>query len=353
MRMPAGPLPDPPLWFDRSLPAMLGKSRRNDPAPQRLPLTAWLMLVATMPSAEPTARMKILRTLETLGAAPLREGVYLLPENEANRAGLDRLSLYIRASEGAAHVIAFGTHELDQDQSFRELFDRGLQYDNIMRTLDSLRIGMGTADSSALARVVRRQREALENLVTIDFFGSPARTSAMLRLAEIEEEVRALLYPRGGESVPPASRNRKAFFRQRWFTRTPLLPDRLAASWLIRRFIDAEAELSVVGRSDTVPEAGVSYGFEGAQFNATAEQSTYDTLVRHFRLEKDEALVRVGTAMRAIDAGAQAIPEAAGFYTMIEGARRRSKGHAELIAEAEKIFDLVYERYLTAPAASR
>jgi len=34
----------------------------------------------------------VLRTLESMGCAVLREGVYLLPDSQANRLGLRRLS---------------------------------------------------------------------------------------------------------------------------------------------------------------------------------------------------------------------------------------------------------------------
>ena len=39
----------------------------------------WLLCVASMPADDPASRMRVLRTLEALGATVLREGVYLLP----------------------------------------------------------------------------------------------------------------------------------------------------------------------------------------------------------------------------------------------------------------------------------
>jgi hypothetical protein len=39
------------------------------------------------------------------------------------------------------------------------------------------------------------------------------------------------------------------------------------------------------------------------------------------------------------------VPEAAGVQTLLQGAHRRSTAEADLLAEAEKTFDLLYEAY--------
>ena len=64
-----------------------------------------MVLVASLPTEDPAARMRVLRTLESLGAAVVREGVYLLPDTPANRQSLEALSQYIFKSAGSAHVL--------------------------------------------------------------------------------------------------------------------------------------------------------------------------------------------------------------------------------------------------------
>ena len=49
----------------------------------------WLALIASLPTEDPAARMRMLRTLESLGAAVMREGAYLLPDTAACRQGLE------------------------------------------------------------------------------------------------------------------------------------------------------------------------------------------------------------------------------------------------------------------------
>src|SRR6185295_12701843 len=55
----------------------------------------WLALIASLPTEDPAARMRVLRTLESLGAAVVREGAYLLPDTESSRKGLEALADYI------------------------------------------------------------------------------------------------------------------------------------------------------------------------------------------------------------------------------------------------------------------
>ena len=45
------------------------------------------------------------------------------------------------------------------------------------------------------------------------------------------------------------------------------------------------------------------------------------------------------------------VPEAAGVQTLLQGAARRSTSDDELLGEAEKTFDLLYEAYFEPPNA--
>ena len=63
----------------------------------------WLVIVAQLPTEDPSARMRELRKLESLGAGVLREGAYALPDPPANRKSLDELAAvyaFARAMSG-------------------------------------------------------------------------------------------------------------------------------------------------------------------------------------------------------------------------------------------------------------
>jgi len=64
----------------------------------RAEATRWLAYITTLPTDDPAARMSVLRTLESLGCAVLRDGVFPLPDTAAARQGLSSLTEHIRAS---------------------------------------------------------------------------------------------------------------------------------------------------------------------------------------------------------------------------------------------------------------
>jgi hypothetical protein len=331
---------------------MLGKFTRTASRESAAPkMTQWLALVATLPIDEPTGRMKVLRTLETLGCAILRDGVFLLPETPANRSGFERLALSIRSINGASHLLSFASADAAQDAEFRALFDRSKQYQEIAKILEGVAAGFGISDAAAIGRVVSKQRDDLNAIHAIDFFGSPTLERARTLLAQTERKVSTLLFPSEPTSAPRESK-RSAFFRKTWVTRRPLLADRLASAWLIRRFIDAEATLSFVDKSDAPAPSAVTFGFAGAQFGNTQTHVTFEELVAFFKLNRDAALVRIGTLVKGLESGDRVVPESASVDTMIEGARRRATSDEQLFAECEKILDMLYDNYFTPAAAA-
>ena len=68
--------------------------------------TRWLAYVTALPTEDPAARMRVLRTLESLGCAVLRDGVFLLPDGATARQGLTKLSEHIARIGGSAHLLS-------------------------------------------------------------------------------------------------------------------------------------------------------------------------------------------------------------------------------------------------------
>jgi hypothetical protein len=305
----------------------------------------WLVLVAMLPIEDPAARMRVLRTLESLGAAVLREGVYLLPDTSANRRSLAALVEYVGRSAGAGHALEVHASEAQQE-AFRRLFDRSARYDNLIKTVQSLRVGFGQADPSALARVLHKQRREYEAIAALDFFPSQARSRAQEALLAAEEEVRKLMFP----TQPPAPLGAGESLQKRtWATRKPLWADRLACAWLVRRFVDPEAKLVWLDKGQPTPPGALGFGFEGAHFAAAGERVAYEEMVVRLQLPRNAALARIGGIVHFLEVGGRPVPEAAGVHTLLQGATRRAGSEDELLAEAEKTLDLLYEAYFENP----
>jgi hypothetical protein len=305
----------------------------------------WLVTVALLPTEDPASRMRVLRTLESLGAAVMREGVYLLPETEVNRGALEALSQYIGKTAGVAYVLHVAATSPAQQQSFQRMFDRTARYQELIKNVESLRVGFGHSDPSAIASVLHKQRRELETIVALDFFPNEVRSRAEKVIADTDAAVRKLMFPGQTQTgVGPGERLTKRI----WATRKPLWADRLACAWLIRRFVDPEGIVTWLDKAQAVPPRAISYGFEGANFANSEKRITYEEMLLQFGL-KNPALGRIGAIVHFLEAGGTPVPEAAGVQTLLQGAQRRSQTEDQLLGEAEKTFDLLYEAYFEAP----
>jgi hypothetical protein len=207
-------------------------------------------------------------------------------------------------------------------------------------------VGYGHSDPSAISRVVHKQRRELEAIAALDFFPSAARSRAEEALATAEAEVRKLLFPAHARPVLASGEGLRG---RTWVTRKPLWADRLACSWLIRRFVDPEATLAWLGKAEALPPDSIGFGFEGAQFGNSATRVTFEEMLVKLDLAKNPALAKIGSIVHFLEIRGTPVAEAAGVQTLLQGAQRRSNSEKELLAEAEKTFDLLYEAYYPPP----
>jgi hypothetical protein len=316
-------------------------AQQGNADPQDAPAPAWLLCLASMPADDPASRMRVLRTLESLGATVLREGAYLLPESEDNRHSLQTLADYIIKSHGAAHVLRVSPASPAQHESFARLFDRSARYEDLIKTVESLRIGFGHSDPSAIARVLHKQRREFEAIAALDFFPAGARERAQASLVAAEEEVRRLLFPAPSAGIGAGEK----LLGRTWATRKPLWADRLACAWLIRRFVDPEAKLAWLEKSEAPPPEAIGFGFEGAHFTNSEDRVTYEQMLARLDLGGNPALAKIGSIVHFLEIRGTTVPEAAGVQTLLQGALRRSPNEGDLLGEVEKTFDLLYEAY--------
>jgi hypothetical protein len=310
------------------------------------PAGRWLLLVAQLPTEEPAARMRVLRTLESLGAAVLREGAYLMPDKPENRQALGALTDYVLKIAGTAHVLHVSAASPEQQRSFAGLFDRSARYAELVKTIESLSVGFGQADPSALSRVLHKQRREFETIAALDFFPTGAGDRARQALATAEEQVRKLLFPALAQAE---LKDQESLRKRTWVTRKPLWADRLACAWLIRRFVDPEAQLQWLDKGQAMPADALGFGFDGAHFTNSASRVTYEEMLTRVDLADNAALTRIAGIVHFLEVRGTPVPEALGVQTLLQGAVRRSASEDELLAEAEKTFDLLYEAYFEPP----
>jgi hypothetical protein len=91
----------------------------------------------------------------------------------------------------------------------------------------------------------------------------------------------------------------------RWVTRERPKTDRIACPWLIRKFIDPNAEIVYVPSDQVLEEAAQadshSFDAEGAEYTHRGSQCSFETLIDEFDLGGDQALVRLAQIVHAAD----------------------------------------------------
>jgi hypothetical protein len=92
----------------------------------------------------------------------------------------------------------------------------------------------------------------------------------------------------------------------KWITRAGVKVDRVACPWLIRKFIDREAEFLFVPTEQVVEtaerEKATSYDTAGAELGHRGNECSFDAFCRRYQLqEKDPALVLLAKIVNGAD----------------------------------------------------
>ena len=140
----------------------------------------------------------------------------------------------------------------------------------------------------------------------------------------------------------------------KWVTRARPKTDRIACPWLIRRFIDPEAEFLFVGTDEVLEIAvrveGHSFDAPGAQFTHTlrgdgTEQCTFETLIVAYGLGDDPALVRLAQIVHAADISddVDADPAGVGLRAIGVGGLLVEDDDHRLVERASFVYDALYQ----------
>jgi hypothetical protein len=135
----------------------------------------------------------------------------------------------------------------------------------------------------------------------------------------------------------------------KWVTRKRIHVNRTATGWLIRRFLDPQAEILFAepGEVAGVQERDGAIGFDapGARHpHADAQgRCSFEQLVAE-RLPGDPALARLALIVHGADFPAQIdmTPESAGLWAISQGFTDVGADDADILARAEFLYDSLY-----------
>lgn len=311
-------------------------------------LSTWQMLVVSLPGRSQTPRMRLWRALKGAGAAMLRDGVYVLPDGDRTRTLFNAQVGEANQAGGSAHVVPFTSTDRKQEAELRAAFDRTQAYSQGLERLTVLRGELRKlAEAEARKRLATSRRE-LEAVAAIDFFPGAAGVQMEAALADAEHALNAQFAPdepRGKKTTIPHRRVQD--YRGRiWATRRHLWIDRVASAWLIRRFIDPHAQFRWLKKLADCPKRAVGFDFEGAEFSHVGARVTFEVLVVSFGFDRDPRLTRLGRLIGYLDIGGVPVADAAGFASVMAGARaRHGDNDNALLADMSTVLDCLYAAY--------
>jgi hypothetical protein len=129
----------------------------------------------------------------------------------------------------------------------------------------------------------------------------------------------------------------------RWATRRHCHVDRAACAWLIRRFLDPEAEFVFVDDPDEVPADATPFDMRGAELSHHGGGCSFETFLRRYELA-DPVLWEIAKVVHEADLADERYdaPEAPGLDVLLRGLSMVRDDEA-LLALSGPLFDGLYE----------
>jgi hypothetical protein len=135
-------------------------------------------------------------------------------------------------------------------------------------------------------------------------------------------------------------------FPMRWITRERPKIDRIACPWLIKKFVDAEAEFIYVPKDSVFQLAkelnAIPYDLPGAEYTHEGNLCTFDFIVKKHKIA-DPAIHHIAAIVRGADTdNFELAPQAAGLWAISAGLSYNYVDDHEQLVIGMKIYDALY-----------
>jgi len=132
----------------------------------------------------------------------------------------------------------------------------------------------------------------------------------------------------------------------KWITRERPKIDRIACPWLIKRFIDADAEILYVPYDEVLIKAkelgAIPFDLPGVEYSHYDDRCTFDYFLKKYKLSQP-ALQRMAAIIRGADTDRHEFaPQAAGLEAIFAGLAYNVKNDNELLTLGLIIYDGLY-----------
>jgi hypothetical protein len=302
-----------------------------------------LLLLVGVPPTPSSLRVRVWRRLRSLGAVPLKRSAYLLPDTPERYEDFQWLAQEIQREGGDATLIRVQQIENMRPEQVQRLFHEprdhdyrqlAARYRKVLQRLDrkSARSARAQEEVARLAKDHQRIRD-------IDFLDAPAGAEVR-RLEEV-----IAMRSRGPEKVrreEAPTLDLTKLRGRRWVTRPRPHIDRVASAWLIKRFIDPQAQF-VFAPPAEFPKDAIPFDAPGVELSHRGEDCTFETLVKRARL-RDRRLARLAELVHEADLRDGKYPheEARGIDVAVRALLAASPDDHQVLANGMTLFEGLY-----------
>jgi hypothetical protein len=303
-------------------------SRKEKPA-------TWLLLVFTLPTAKASERVGVWRKLQRYGAVALPASGHVLPNSSMNQERFEWLATSIRSSKGQAAIAQVCSFDELRNEQIEQMFNeaRTREYQVLERELKKF---ARPFDHAKAQPVVLRLKRRLQQIVEIDFFGSPIR-------ARIEAAMRQLESDDGTGAERTGRKSPKDYVGRTWITRPQPGIDRVSSAWMIVRYVDHRAKFVFDKDPRRHPNAIPFDMFNAGGFGHVGNDCTFETLVKSFRI-KDSRLGLIAQAIHDADFADEHFgrSEALGIDRILDGWNKQGIASEEVLRRGMEMFEGLY-----------
>jgi hypothetical protein len=132
----------------------------------------------------------------------------------------------------------------------------------------------------------------------------------------------------------------------KWITRERPKIDRIACPWLIKNFVDKDAEFIYVSKEQVFAKAeelkAIPYDIPGAEYSHEGDFCTFDYIIKKHNIT-DSAIDQLAVIVRAADTDSfELAPQAAGLWAISAGLSYNIKDDHEQLIIGMKMYDALY-----------
>jgi hypothetical protein len=134
--------------------------------------------------------------------------------------------------------------------------------------------------------------------------------------------------------------------KMKWVTRQHVHVDRTACPWLIKRFVDPNAEFIFVPTEKieeiVKKDSAIPYDAPNAELGHHGEKCSFDAVIEKYGID-DPAVLELARIVRAADTDRlTTIPEASGLEAIMTGIGVAARDDFEAIEKARIVYDALY-----------